>query len=81
MKAGGGTYYFAKRSIDADKKERWESQQKRKQLAASFESRSMQSKSSKAKDAHGEQEDAKTKERSKFEPTEVYRAKKGDRFS
>ena len=91
IEAGGGAYYFAKVSIDADKKERFENQQKRQRLAASFEKQSMQAKPPKSKEAHdkqypaslvaGEQEQSKTKERSKYEPSEVYRTRKGDRFS
>ena len=35
--AGGGAYYFAKKSIDSDKKARFEAQQRRRQLATSLE--------------------------------------------
>ena len=35
--AGGGAYYFAKRSINADKKARHEDDMRRRQLAQNFE--------------------------------------------
>ena len=96
--AGAGAYYFAKKSIDADKKTRFEDQQRRRQMAASLENQEMYSRPPTKRDANKKGDNAaspstegmdeaapasqsKTKSRSKYEPTEVYRTRKGDRFS
>ncbi|KAI9675855.1 MAG: hypothetical protein M1829_003281 [Trizodia sp. TS-e1964] len=66
--AGGGAYYFAKRSIIADRAERHEAEMRRQRLAEACENASR----------HGA---GKGKEKSKYEASEPFRAKKGDRFS
>ena len=105
MAAGGGSYYFAKRSVNADKKARHEADVKRRRLTESLEfdsgAQSSPRNSQKAQDYAGSpsgeagaagQDSAATthppangrpnlKERSKYEPSEPYRTKKGDRFS
>ena len=103
--AGGGSYYFAKRSINADKKARHEADMKRRHLTESLEYSAMVQPSyqkdhhkgtgqatSPSKEASASHDPALTahtlddtdpviEEKSKFEPSKPYRAKKGDRFS
>ena len=105
MAAGGGSYYFAKRSVNADKKARYEADMKRRRLMESLEFDS--GAQSSPRNNHNTQDHAgspsgeagaasqdsaathhppangrpKLKEKSKYEPSEPYRTKKGDRFS
>lgn len=88
--AGGGAYYFAKQSINADRAARFEEAQRRRQMHYSLEhsgpspssSPSHEATSDPAPTRHApESEDQRVFEKSKYEPTEPYRAKKGDRFS
>ena len=100
--AGGGAYYFAKRSINADKKARHEAEMKRRRLTESFE---LNSKAPPPKEKHRKAADPtsspsteashdpastrhlpkgeaqKTREKPKYEASEPFRARKGDRFS
>ena len=96
--AGGGSYYFAKRSINSDRTERAMAEEQRRQQREKLRGvdlapKDAQSKSSKdgkrapnaeklhngdpapVDHAHGPQEE------SKYEAKEVFRSKKGDRFS
>jgi hypothetical protein len=96
--AGGGAYYFAKRSINSDRAERAMAEEQRRQQrerlrGVDLSPKDAQSKSSKdgkrapnaekvhngdpapVDHAHGPQEE------SKYEAKEVFRSKKGDRFS
>ncbi|MCJ1257661.1 hypothetical protein MMC24_005487 [Lignoscripta atroalba] len=100
--AGGGAYYFAKKSINADKKARHEADLRRRQLAESLEYNATHSRSKEryhkiadhASDPSGEvtddpaptrhppeNQEQRVKEKSKYEASEPFRAKKGDRFS
>ena len=100
--AGGGAYYFAKRSINADKKARHEADLKRRRLTESLElsSRAPPSKekrrnavdhtsSPSIEASHdpaptGHVLESKTKkdlDKPKYEASEPFRARKGDRFS
>lgn len=100
--AGGGAYFFAKRSINADKKARHEADMKRRRLTESLELSSRASppkeKRRKAIDhtsspsteaSHDpaptrhllEGETQKAPEKPRYEASEPFRAKKGDRFS
>ncbi|MCJ1394516.1 hypothetical protein MMC18_007454 [Xylographa bjoerkii] len=97
--AGGGSYYFAKRSINADRASRHEADMRRKRLTEQLEFNAMHESATKtinkaadhAASPSGEaSEDPAPTERqpapektakSKYEPKELYRAKKGDRFS
>jgi len=98
--AGGGSYYFAKKSINADKKKRFEADMKRKQIEARMEEEERShhhapppsSRKGKAGGPSGEasfdpaatdhaEGGGKPAQKSKYEPTEPYRTKKGDRFS
>lgn len=100
--AGGGAYFFAKRSINADKKARHEADLKRRRLTESLElsskSPSTKEKRRKAVDhtsspsseaSHDpaptrhevEVEAQKAREKPKYEASEPFRARKGDRFS
>ena len=104
-KAGGGSYYFAKKSINADKKARHEADMKRRHLTESLEySASTKpahrkvhhtaadhaaSPSTEASATHDptpivhapEVRDQQVEEKSRFEPRQPYRGKRGDRFS
>ncbi|MCJ1286081.1 hypothetical protein MMC26_005424 [Xylographa opegraphella] len=96
--AGGGSYYFAKRSINADRAARHEADMRRKRLTEQLEFSAMHEPAptktphranDQAANPSGEaSEDAAPAEvrrapekGSKYEPRELYRAKKGDRFS
>lgn len=94
--AGGGAYYFAKRSVNADRKARHEADMKRRRLSDSLESSSRQSNHkgnhhraadnagnpSSETSQHGpENEGPKAQVKSKYEASEPYRHRKGDRFS
>ena len=100
--AGGGAYFFAKRSINADKKARHEDDMKRRRLTESLElsskAPSPKEKRRRAADHTGspsteashdpaptrhvlESEAQKAPEKPKYEASEPFRAKKGDRFS
>jgi hypothetical protein len=119
--AGGGAYYFAKKSINADRAARFEADQKKQaqlrrlEASSAFSERTPTNKSTsrKSPDAQTGQsssatnkgldhagspsseisEDAapvghapvnqeqKVREKSKYEASEPYRSKKGDRFS
>ncbi|TQS34965.1 hypothetical protein Golomagni_04633 [Golovinomyces magnicellulatus] len=90
--AGGGAYYFAKKSINADKLARFEAEQKRKRLQASYMNSS--TKSSPQMNNHAQQDISETApgnqssepvdkevEKSKYEPIRTFKSMKGDRFS
>ncbi|CCU82078.1 hypothetical protein BGHDH14_bgh06841 [Blumeria hordei DH14] len=91
--AGGGAYYFAKKSINAEKMERFEAEQKRKRLQNSFgnppprtallDGNSSQnpitSPALHGQDTTTGQKDAE--EINKIEPKQQFRSLKGDRFS
>ncbi|KAI9729676.1 MAG: hypothetical protein M1818_008429 [Claussenomyces sp. TS43310] len=102
--AGGGAYYFAKKSINADRQQRWEAAEKKRQMAGSYEHSSNMSKKSASNggapriDSSGspsqeassdpaptrhapESEGQRIREKSKYETSEPFRSKKGDRFS
>ncbi|KAI9676414.1 MAG: hypothetical protein M1817_000571 [Caeruleum heppii] len=99
--AGGAAYYFAKRSINADRAERHEADMRRRQVQQSLErqssapstgsnprnydfagSPSMEASDDPAPTRHApETEKQRVKEKSKYEASAPYRAKKGDRFS
>ncbi|KAL9121567.1 MAG: hypothetical protein Q9187_001871 [Circinaria calcarea] len=102
--AGGGSYYFAKRSINADKRARHEAGMKRRRLIESLEhsgstqpvhrrkelyrgadnasSPSTEASHDPAPTRHApENAGQQANEKSKYEPSEPYRTKKGDRFS
>ena len=98
MIAGGGSYYFAKQQINADKKARHEAEMKRRRLNASLEETSGPQPSHRKEHHKGRDHagspsgeasadpaptshDGASVKKSKYEPTEVYRTKKGDRFS
>lgn len=115
-KAGGGAYYFAKQSINADRQARYEADMKRRRMQESLEYTSNVSSkpsiqpsiaSSMSKGTNGglprndnsgspsqeastdpaptrhapESEGQRVMEKSKYEASEPFRAKKGDRFS
>jgi len=102
--AGGGSYYFAKRQINADRQARHQEELRKRQRLAEIEFESSYSKPKKQRhkpadhaanpSAEASKDPAPTDhiekgtevkkveiERSKYEPKEPYRAKKGDRFS
>ncbi|KAI9828431.1 MAG: hypothetical protein M1832_002859 [Thelocarpon impressellum] len=101
--AGAGAYYFAKKSITADRAERHEQDMRRKRLQDSLEQRappkslysnersrasdyagspSQEASSDPAPTRHApENEGQRVKEKSKYEASEPFRAKRGDRFS
>ena len=104
LKAGGSAYYFAKKSINADRAARFEADQKRRQMQESLEYNTSHSSSAKqnggpptsdhsgspsqeatadpAPTSHApESEGQRVRERSKYETSEPFRSKKGDRFS
>lgn len=106
-KAGGVSYYFAKKSINADRAARFEADQKRKQIQASLEYSAGPTTSQSARKTNGgpstadhsgspsqeatmdpaptshapESEGQRVREKSKYETSEPFRSKKGDRFS
>lgn len=100
--AGGGAYYFAKRSVNADRAARHEADLKRRRLTESLEysaktappkqhqhksadhagSPSMEASNDPAPTRHGRETDShQEQEKSKYEASQPFRAKKGDRFS
>ncbi|KAL8827787.1 MAG: hypothetical protein Q9191_002976 [Dirinaria sp. TL-2023a] len=100
--AGGGAYYFAKRSINADRKARHEADMKRRELflAAKPDAEAAPPKKKKRKVVdntsslsneasadpgparHAPEHDSHLlREKSKYEASEPYRSRKGDRFS
>ena len=111
--AGGGAYYFAKKSINADRQARFEADQKRREIAKSLEysSPAVVKAQSSSRRANGnpnggapppdhsgspsreasidpaatrhapESESQRAIEKSKYEASQPYRSKKGDRFS
>jgi hypothetical protein len=100
-KAGGAAYYFAKKSINADRAARFEADQKRRQMQDSLEysavnpgknggpprsdhsgSPSQEATLDPAPTRHApESEGQRVREKSKYETSEPFRSKKGDRFS
>ena len=88
--AGGGSYYFAKRSIKADRNARHEAEMKRWQVSESpqhiNETQRRPKKNSTAETSHesepaqkySPENDEETKDRHNYVP---FRSKKGDRFS
>ncbi|KAF8860352.1 hypothetical protein BDZ45DRAFT_672652 [Acephala macrosclerotiorum] len=102
--AGGGAYYFAKKSINADRQARFEADQKRRRMQESLEysattqpansgnggparadhsgSPSQEANLDPAPTRHApDTEGQRVREKSKYEASEPFRAKKGDRFS
>lgn len=95
--AGGGAYYFAKKSINADRAERHAEDQRRRRLAKSLDGRptstphpqadvagspSQEASHDPAPTRHApENEHQRVKEKSKYEASEPFRSTKGDRFS
>lgn len=105
--AGGGAYYFAKKSINADRQARFEADVKRRRIQESYEYSSTHSspapqqkngKEPPRNDSTGspsqeasldpaptrhapESEGQRIREKSKYEASETFRARKGDRFS
>ncbi|KAI9722941.1 MAG: hypothetical protein M1812_001390 [Candelaria pacifica] len=94
--AGGGAYYFAKKSINADRAERHAEDMRRRRMAQSLEGRpqpprpqsdvagspSQEASHDPAPTRHApENEHQRVREKSKYEASEPFRAKKGDRFS
>ncbi|KAI6246885.1 hypothetical protein HI914_05208 [Erysiphe necator] len=93
--AGGGAYYFAKKSINADKMARFEAEQKRKRFQNSIDHPSTKTTtqhSDNSQDCKGNLSSTKIKpdsesgkeaegEKSKYEPVQPFRSLKGDRFS
>lgn len=109
FKAGGAAYYFAKKSINADRAARFEADQRRRQMQESLEysakptpsssgsitkknggpprsdhsgSPSQEATIDPAPTRHApESEGQRVREKSKYETSEPFRSKKGDRFS
>ena len=109
FKAGGAAYYFAKKSINADRAARYEVDQRRRQMQESLEysARPIPSSSGSVAKKNGgpprsdhsgspsqeatmdpaptrhapESEGQRVREKSKYETSEPFRSKKGDRFS
>ncbi|CAG8975049.1 hypothetical protein HYALB_00011828 [Hymenoscyphus albidus] len=108
--AGGGAYYFAKKSINEDRIQRFEAERRKKQIQDDFEyssklasqargsttskgdggparadstgSPSQEASSDPAPTGHApENEKQRILEKSKYEASEPFRARKGDRFS
>lgn len=103
-KAGGAAYYFAKKSITADRAARYEADQRRRQIQESLEysathpSASKQNGGAPRSDHSGspsqestldpaptrhapDSEGQRVREKSKYETTQPFVSKKGDRFS
>jgi uncharacterized protein HemX len=87
--AGGGAYYFAKRSINADREERAAMNERRRQAqrpARSAQNSSFQDRPSPSQEggadpapvSHAQEEMAA---KGKYEAAEPFRSRKGDRFS
>ncbi|MCJ1335906.1 hypothetical protein MMC09_001180 [Bachmanniomyces sp. S44760] len=110
LQAGGGSYYFAKKSVNADRAARHEEDLRRRRLTEhlEFDARSVTPPKPRAPRSSGsdgisvdhagrpsneasldpapishapQSEKHAVRERSKYEASEPYRAKKGDRFS
>jgi hypothetical protein len=104
--AGGGAYYFAKKSINADRQARFEADQRRRRMQESLEysattssnyggtgngtparvdhsgSPSQEANLDPAPTRHApDTEKQRVLEKSKYEASEPFRARKGDRFS
>ncbi|KAF2153196.1 hypothetical protein K461DRAFT_320885 [Myriangium duriaei CBS 260.36] len=88
--AGGGAYYFAKRSINADRAERAEAEERRKQAIYRLQygapppPKKSDSHANPGQDAHeGDVAPAASREApdSKYESSKPFRSPKGDRFS
>ncbi|CZT21249.1 uncharacterized protein RCC_07112 [Ramularia collo-cygni] len=94
--AGGGSYYFAKRSINADREERAHAEEMRRQnaekqrVAEAMARSSNMAKKAKRKSDHPSPSDEAGGDpaaveheipQSKFAASEPYRSKRGDRFS
>jgi hypothetical protein len=103
--AGGAAYYFAKKSINEDRANRFEAEQRRRRIQESLEysathpphssktnggparsdstgSPSQEAALDPAPTGHAPQtEEQRVREKSKYETSEPFRAKKGDRFS
>ncbi|RKF58961.1 hypothetical protein OnM2_064036 [Erysiphe neolycopersici] len=90
--AGGGAYYFAKKSINADKMARFEAEQKRKRFQNSLNHSSTNATQSKDLEQRNindpsvanfnpNTEREKEEDKSKCEPVRPFRSLKGDRFS
>lgn len=108
--AGGGAYYFAKKSINADRIQRFEADQKRKRQQEAYEQNAMaaappitrkplnmnggpastdttgspsqEASADPAPTRHApESEGQRVQEKSKYETTQPFRSRKGDRFS
>ena len=102
--AGGAAYYFAKKSINADRLQRFEELQQRQRVQESLErssraaatkngnggapradssgSPSQEATSDPAPTRHApDTEGQRVREKSKYETSEPFRARKGDRFS
>jgi len=89
--AGGGAYYFAKRSINADREERAMMNERRRQAtrparSSDFAPSSVQDRPSPSQEGGADpapvshaQEDMSAK--GKYEAAEPFRSRKGDRFS
>ena len=83
--AGGGSYYFAKRSINADREERAAAEERRRQVQQELQAheailreRAMAEGRAKSGANGGATADV---EPSKYETSTPFRSKKGDRFS
>lgn len=108
ISAGGGAYYFAKKSINADRMQRFEADQQRRRQQEAYEhsaiastppisrkstnggpaktdntgSPSQEASADPAPTRHApESEGQRIQEKSKYETTQPFRSKKGDRFS
>ncbi|KAH0559600.1 hypothetical protein GP486_003884 [Trichoglossum hirsutum] len=90
--AGGGAYYMAKRSINEDRQARFDKDQRRRRMTSSLEQNSVDSagrvnsdaSGSPSRDASGRNtpgNEQKVAEKSKYETSEPFRSKKGDRLS
>ena len=84
--AGGGAYYFAKRSINADREERAAMNERRRQAmrpqrAAPTSDRPSPSQEGGADPAPVTHAQEEMSARGKYEAAEPFRSRKGDRFS
>ncbi|CAL3973172.1 hypothetical protein PZA11_005478 [Diplocarpon coronariae] len=102
--AGGGAYYFAKKSINADRQARFEADQKKRALQQSLEYSTSHSTAAKSNEGppradhsgspsseatldpaptrHApDSEGQRVQEKSKYETSQPFRSRKGDRFS
>ncbi|KAL1645778.1 hypothetical protein SLS58_003662 [Diplodia intermedia] len=93
--AGGGAYYFAKKEINAERAEKAAADRRKRELQARLESQAFTGGSSNGganPSQEASQDPAPTRhapetagqqvfEKSKYEATEPFRSRKGDRFS